>query len=92
MTGEPSFFDFKTNAYGSVKEKHCRCIIKLGAPGSITGFDVDTSNFNGAPAAFNLNRRTSAERNLGNEAPEVSVKALWAADSETDPLPNDERV
>jgi allantoicase len=66
----------------------CRCITKLGASGSITGFDVDTSHFNGAP----LNRRTSAERNIGNEAPEVSVDALLAADGEIDPLPDDERV
>ncbi|KAF9793362.1 allantoicase [Thelephora terrestris] len=49
------------------------CIIKLGAPGNITGFDVDTSHFN------------------GNEAPEVSVEALFAADGEADPLPDDER-
>lgn len=35
------------------------CIIKLGCPGVIFGFDVDTSHFN------------------GNEAPEVSVDALY---------------
>ncbi|KXN91036.1 putative allantoicase [Leucoagaricus sp. SymC.cos] len=37
------------------------CIIQLGAPGTIVGFDVDTTNFN------------------GNEAPEVSIEALYTA-------------
>ncbi|KAI0081323.1 allantoicase [Panus rudis PR-1116 ss-1] len=36
------------------------CIIKLGAAGSIFGFDIDTSHFN------------------GNEAPQVSIEALFA--------------
>lgn len=49
------------------------CIIKLGTPGNINGFDIDTSHFN------------------GNEAPEASVEALFAADGEADPLPDDER-
>ena len=31
-------------------------------------------------------------RNPGNEAPEVSVEALLAADGETDPLSDDKRV
>jgi allantoicase len=36
--------------------------------------------------------RISLRRNIGNEAPEVSVEALFAADGEADPLPDDERV
>ncbi|KAG8213580.1 galactose-binding domain-like protein [Butyriboletus roseoflavus] len=43
------------------------CIIRLGTTGTIVGFDIDTSHFN------------------GNEAPEVSVDALLAPDSESDP-------
>ena len=31
-------------------------------------------------------------RNAGNEAPEVSVEAIFAADGEADPLPDDKRV
>lgn len=46
MTGEASS---PANAHGLVKKNPPRCIIKLGAPGSIAGFDVDTSHFNGAP-------------------------------------------
>ncbi|KAI0695454.1 galactose-binding domain-like protein [Cytidiella melzeri] len=38
------------------------CIVKLGTPGAIIGFDVDTAHFN------------------GNEAPQVSVDALYATD------------
>jgi allantoicase len=49
-----------------------RCIIKLGTPGTIFGFDVDTSHFS------------------GNEAPEVSVQALYEPSS--DPTSDDERV
>ncbi|GJE92195.1 allantoicase and ureidoglycolate lyase domain-containing protein [Phanerochaete sordida] len=40
---------------------HDWCIIRLGSPGAIFGFDVDTSHFN------------------GNEAPAVSVDALYHA-------------
>ncbi|KAF9653807.1 allantoicase [Thelephora ganbajun] len=49
------------------------CIIKLGTPGNITGFDVDTSHFS------------------GNEAPEVSVEALFVADGGADPLSDDKK-
>ncbi|OCH95129.1 allantoicase [Obba rivulosa] len=42
---------------------HDWCIIKLGTTGSVFGFDVDTTHFN------------------GNEAPEVSVQALYSDDS-----------
>lgn len=28
----------------------CRCILKLGTAGTINGFDIDTSNFNGNEA------------------------------------------
>ncbi|TCD71588.1 Allantoicase [Steccherinum ochraceum] len=38
------------------------CIIKLGTTGFVTGFDLDTSHFN------------------GNEAPEVTVHALFSTD------------
>jgi len=48
------------------------CIIKLGAEGSVFGFDVDTTHFN------------------GNEAPQVSVDALYAPGDEP-PLSNDPR-
>jgi len=43
------------------------CIIRLGTTGTIVGFDIDTSHFN------------------GNEAPEVSVDAFLAPDSDSDP-------
>lgn len=73
------------------KEEPYRCVIKLGVSGSITGFDVDTSHFNGASDA--LKRAANfTERNVGNEAPEVSVEALFAADGEVDPLSDDKRV
>ena len=39
---------FPTRVYESMEEPF-RCIIKLGTPGNINGFDVDTSHFNGAP-------------------------------------------
>ncbi|KZT26690.1 allantoicase [Neolentinus lepideus HHB14362 ss-1] len=48
------------------------CIIKLGAAGTIFGFDVDTSHFN------------------GNEAPEVSVDALFSME-EQEPRADDSR-
>ncbi|EPQ57299.1 Allantoicase [Gloeophyllum trabeum ATCC 11539] len=48
------------------------CIIKLGAAGTIFGFDVDTSHFN------------------GNEAPEVSVDALFSTE-EQEPRVDDAR-
>ncbi|PCH43791.1 allantoicase [Wolfiporia cocos MD-104 SS10] len=47
------------------------CIIKLGTTGSIYGFDVDTTHFN------------------GNEAPEVSIQALYRADPDSPPQEND---
>ncbi|KAF8550900.1 Allantoicase [Imleria badia] len=46
------------------------CIIRLGTTGTIVGFDIDTSHFN------------------GNEAPEVSVDALLAPDSDSDSDPD----
>ena len=61
MIGEASF---PTNARESVKEQSSsRCIIRLGAPGMIAGFDVDTSHFNGAPVA----RIKSISGHLRNE-------------------------
>ncbi|EMD37856.1 hypothetical protein CERSUDRAFT_105740 [Gelatoporia subvermispora B] len=48
------------------------CIIKLGTTGSVFGFDVDTTYFN------------------GNEAPEVSVQALYSED-DTPPTEGDSR-
>jgi allantoicase len=50
-----------------------RCIIKLGTPGTLFGFDVDTSHFS------------------GNEAPEVSVDALYNVSADA-PRHDDERV
>jgi len=47
------------------------CIIQLGTPGAIVGFDVDTANFN------------------GNEAPAVSIEALYTTDG--DPQKDDNR-
>ncbi|KAG6378302.1 galactose-binding domain-like protein [Boletus reticuloceps] len=43
------------------------CIIRLGTTGTIVGFDIDTSHFN------------------GNEAPGVSVDALLAPNSDSEP-------
>lgn len=37
-------------------------------------------------------RQTSLKRNIGNEAPEVSVEALFVAEGEADPLPDDDKV
>ncbi|KAI0093246.1 allantoicase [Irpex rosettiformis] len=51
---------------------HDWCIMKLGSPGAIVGFDVDTAHFN------------------GNEAPEVSVDALYSTDF-TPPTAGDSR-
>ncbi|KZT71006.1 Allantoicase [Daedalea quercina L-15889] len=47
------------------------CIIKLGTTGTILGFDIDTTHFN------------------GNEAPEVSVDALYQHDDHTSPSSDD---
>ncbi|KAH9935328.1 allantoicase [Fomitopsis serialis] len=46
---------------------HDWCIIKLGTTGTILGFDIDTTHFN------------------GNEAPEVSVDALYQPDDQPAP-------
>ncbi|KAF5370869.1 hypothetical protein D9758_001924 [Tetrapyrgos nigripes] len=51
---------------------HDWCIIKLGTSGTISGFDIDTSHFN------------------GNEAPHVSVDAIYDPSSE-DPTADDPR-
>jgi hypothetical protein len=37
-------------------------------------------------------RRILLKKTIGNEAPEVSVEALFAADEEADPLSDDKRV
>jgi len=37
-------------------------------------------------------RRMLLKRTTGNEAPEVSVEALFATDGEADPLSDDQRV
>ncbi|CCM01502.1 uncharacterized protein FIBRA_03556 [Fibroporia radiculosa] len=49
------------------------CILKLGTTGSIFGFDVDTTHFN------------------GNEAPQVSVQALYLPDGSLAPQSDDPR-
>ncbi|KAF5380344.1 hypothetical protein D9615_004567 [Tricholomella constricta] len=54
---------------------HDWCIIRLGTTGTITGFDVDTSHFNGKS---------------GNEAPQVSIEVLHGSPSEK-PQANDPR-
>ncbi|TFY64094.1 hypothetical protein EVJ58_g2840 [Rhodofomes roseus] len=48
-----------------------RCVIKLGTTGTVFGFDIDTTHFN------------------GNEAPEVSVDALYQPGDQPAPLAND---
>ncbi|KAH9832168.1 allantoicase [Rhodofomes roseus] len=47
------------------------CVIKLGTTGTVFGFDIDTTHFN------------------GNEAPEVSVDALYQPGDQPAPLAND---
>jgi allantoicase len=66
-----------------------RCIIQLGIPGFILGFDIDTSHFSGKPACQFVSG--SSDRNAGNEAPEASVQALFSMGSE-EPGPDDDRV
>ena len=66
------------------------CIIRLGALGNIQGLDIDTANFNGnsKPVLF---RRGVSTNIVGNEAPAVSVYALFDADL-NDPTHDDSRV
>jgi allantoicase len=47
--------------------------VKLGTPGTLFGFDVDTTHFS------------------GNEAPEVSIDALYSASADA-PAADDSRV
>ena len=53
----------------------CRCIIRLGTSGTISGFDVDTTHFNGAGKPY-ISFVLIADWDAGNEAPEVSVQIL----------------
>ena len=45
MTGESSFLLMHMDWS---KREPSRCVVKLGTSGTINGFDVDTSHFNGA--------------------------------------------
>jgi allantoicase len=66
-----------------------RCIIQLGIPGFVLGFDIDTSHFSGKSLYHSLSSRSDPA--AGNEAPEASVQALFSLDPE-EPGPEDERV
>ncbi|GJJ06320.1 hypothetical protein Clacol_000511 [Clathrus columnatus] len=54
------------------------CIIKLGAPGYVYGFDIDTSHFNGKLNSTHFDM-IGADTSVGNEAPAVSVEACYTA-------------
>lgn len=68
-----------------------RCIIKLGTSGSIVGFDIDTSNFNGIRALSPHFEHCKLKLSPGNEAPQVSVEILHT-DAKEEPLVHDSRV
>jgi hypothetical protein len=75
--------------YGSWRD---RCIIKLGTAGTLSGFDIDTTHFNGEPGLFRscgcFVVVLMASRS-GNEAPRASVEALLSSE---DPNAEDSRV
>src|SRR5258708_26663335 len=56
------------------------CIIRLGTSGTIHGLDIDTANFNGNTNQV-LFRHDISPNSVGNEAPAVSVYALFDEDS-----------
>jgi len=66
------------------------CIIQLGTTGTLQGFDVDTSNFNGDLFEFRVSCHFVYSFLLGNEAPAASVYALHDADQK-DPQHDDSR-
>lgn len=69
-----------------------RCIIQLGTTGTISGFDIDTANFNGVPTHLSLSIAINCVYSpTGNEAPQVSVYALYDANL-TDPQHDDPKV
>ena len=65
-----------------------RCIIQLGTTGRVSGFDIDTANFNGVLTHRYLLKSHSPP---GNEAPEASVYGLYDAELK-DPRNDDPRV
>ena len=68
-----------------------RCIIQLGTTGTISGFDIDTANFNGVSTIFTYCNQLCLFSPSGNEAPETSVYALYDAELR-DPPHDDPRV
>jgi len=67
------------------------CVIQLGTTGTLRGFDVDTSNFNGDLFEFRVSCHFVYSFLLGNEAPAVSIYALHDGDQK-DPQHDDSRV
>jgi len=67
--------------------------MKLGTPGVIVGFDIDTSHFNGTcgPNVDYLLMPCFSCHATGNEAPQASVQALFSLTGQ-DPANDDDRV
>lgn len=76
-----------------------RVIIKLGTTGTVHGFDVDTAHFNGKLSSYfhlvHLRLHVfDADAGLwtGNEAPQVSIDAMFLPDDANPPDAKDSRV
>lgn len=74
-----------------------RVIIKLGTTGTVHGFDVDTAHFNGKlPSYLHFAHIGYVCLMLGlwigNEAPEVSIDAMFLPDDASPPDAKDSRV
>lgn len=54
-----------------------RCIIQLGTAGTVSGFDIDTANFNGVPAILSLaiNLCSFSVRQRGTRG--ICIRTLW---------------
>ena len=63
----------------------------MGTTGSIKGFDVDTSHFNGMYAK-DQKVIWLIRFSKGNEAPAASVQVLYIPEGEESPVANDARV
>jgi allantoicase len=60
--------------------------MQLGTTGTVSGFDIDTANFNGVPTILlHYNQLNCVYSPSGNEAPEVSVYALYDAEMKAPP-------
>jgi hypothetical protein len=88
MTGK----GFSESKFTSCAQLRChRAIIKLGTTGSIKGFDIDTSHFNGM-ATRDQKVNWLIRFSKGNEAPAASVQVLHIPEGEESPAADDARV